>query len=156
MFETSSETRPFVAKKAQVIFNTMAFVGLHRFFPVHASKNYTLDLGFSNTESLEVIHANNYLVVPDRHHPPILLMMLMGSPNSILEQLVSILDHKNANYEELNKIFSIVNWIGILTSNDLDNSVSKFYKIVNNGVVSNVPKCKCVNFTSTYPVYVVL
>ena len=26
-------------------------------------------------------------------------------------------------------------------------------EIVNNGVVANVPKCKCVSFTSTYPVW---
>ena len=41
----------------------------------------------------------------------------------------------------------------ILSSNDLDNSVSKFYEIVNNSVVLNVTKCKCVNVTSTYSVW---
>ena len=66
-----------------------------------------------------------------------------------------MLDYKNANYEELNWIFNEVNWMDVLCSDDLDNSVSKFYEIVNNGVVSNVSKCKCkcVNVTSTYPVW---
>ena len=57
-----------------------------------------------------------------------------------MEQPVSILDYKNDNYEELNKIFCEVNWMDILSSNDLDNSGSTFYEIVNNGVVANVPK----------------
>ena len=41
--------------------------------------------------------------------------------------------------------------VDILSSNVLDKSVSKLNEIVNNGVVANVPKCKCVNFPSTYP-----
>ena len=80
-------------------------------------------MGFSISESLEVIHDSDHLVVPDRHHPPILLTSFLTMP---MEQPVSILDYKNANYEELNKIFSDVNGMDILSSNVLDKSFSKF------------------------------
>ena len=153
VFETFADTRPMVIEKAQVICNSMAFLGLHQLFPVHEYKNYTLDLCFSNIELLEVVHSNDYLVVPDRHHPPMLLTIPTFSQDTILKQPVLVLDYKNANYEELNKVFSEVNWMDVLSSNDLDNSVSKFYDIVNSGIAANVPKCKCVNFSSTYPVW---
>ena len=118
----------------------MAFLRLHQFSPVHTTKNYTLDLGFSKIESLEVLYANDYLVDPDHHYPPIVLTMPIDNQNTFLEQSVLMLNYKNANYEELNKIFNEVNWRDVLYSDDLDKSVSKFYEIVKNGVVSNVPK----------------
>ena len=98
-----------------------------------SNKNYSLDLVFS---SLKGIKNLNTLLRVDNHHPPSVLIVRIKCGKNI-EFNISYRNFRKADYENINKELSNMDWPTIMHNRSCDNKVEKFYNI-NNDLIERI------------------
>ena len=74
-------------------------------FAINPIKQYSLDLPFSNFDSLNIINSTDSLAYPDIHLPPCFFETSTSTNSDQLEYLQTEYDFRRGDYDQLNAHF---------------------------------------------------
>lgn len=125
--------------KIKLLANMVNFCGLTQFNFEYNRNHRTLDLVLSNFSlTLKQASSNDLLVHIDSHHPA-LKLNLLSLHSSEKKVVYSYKDFFNANYDAINSSILQANFIQeLITIDDINLCVDKFYQIINNIIDNNV------------------
>lgn len=122
------------------------FCNFHKLNQVNNIRNYkdkTLDLIFSNLNTIQVSRCCQPFIPEDPNHPSLSLLLYLEKNSKETDtktEKLSVHSFKKANYDGIFNILNNVNWTNEFKELNLDQSVSKFYDIINGSISSFVPK----------------
>ena len=139
IFNTDDSASREISDKAICIGNSFGTLQLGQYHPVLASgKTYTLDLCFSNFEHVVYEEPLEILSKVDSHHPPAAFSITIKQ-NTGLNYSIKYKNFRKANYEEINRKLSDIDWDTIFAGLDCEAKVDKFYKILDKEINLHVP-----------------
>ena len=113
-----------------------------------------LDLCFTHCSEINVVSADDPLLPESHHHVAYNFLISCGN-NGSLKYEVYYHDFRNADFFQLNYYLSTVNWNDILSGDDIDNALEKFYDVMYTAVNLFVPvkRFRSSNFSSWFSPY---
>lgn len=136
---------------AVIISDSFGLLNLNQFNNITNPAGECLDLIFSNAQVGTVFGSLDPLIPPDSYHPP--LVCDVGADAELFHRLdfdYLAYDFGKANYREIFADLESVSWSSLLNL-DLSESLDKFYQILRNTIVRNVPM-KTIR-SSKYPIW---
>ncbi|CAK1548831.1 unnamed protein product [Leptosia nina] len=136
---------------SNIFLNEISNSGLKQHNLIPNSSNNILDLIFSNI-TLDCVKADSEMVKADTHHP----CLKIDVSDLVLSKLhpKPQIRHNfyRANYAEVNKALSQVDWATILVGETMDEVTDNFYNVLNKIVVTTVPKTRD-NSSNRFPTW---
>ena len=130
-----------IREAADVLQGTATLLDLIQCCPPHRLKGYTLDLLFASSTLCENLPLEDDLLQADPAHHQSAYFMIKNVSSSASYSESENFPNKNfyrANYGVINNLLN-VDWVGLLESGTIIQSVETFYDIVNNIIDQNVP-----------------
>lgn len=127
------------ATKFNLLKDFINFSGFHQFNGILNNDNRLLDLILSNVD-ISVSLINDSLVNVDSCHPP-LLARLTGYSRRSKNEEYSYRDFNGADYDIINSKLLEVDWMELLSINDINEMVDVFYLNIND-IISNCVRLK--------------
>ena len=132
--EHASEFSRSAASKLRNIF---APTHMKQYYPHHPAKGYSLDLIFSNL-ALDLTEAIDPLIKCDEHHIPVVCTFEANKFETVNFDRI-VYNFKKANVEGILNALKNVDWNAAFDVNDVDDNVSKFYRVLDDTIKDNVP-----------------
>jgi hypothetical protein len=130
--------------------NFMAVTNSYQLNTFANRNNRVLDLFFTNKTSCALSLVSDALLPPDEHHPPFCVLFPGKEKNyNIIRKPYVKLCFGSANYDNIKKDLSDIDWNHLLLNKGAEEAVSSFYETLYTTIDKNVPK-KNVK-TSKYP-----
>ena len=101
---------------------------MKQYYPHHPVKGYSLDLMFSNL-ALDLTEVIDPLIKCDEHHIPVVCTFEANTVETVYFDRI-VYNFKNANVEGISDALKNVDWDAAFAVNDVDDNVSKFYKVL--------------------------
>lgn len=131
---------------AHALVDTLAIANLKQFNHVKNHLNRTLDLVLSNIDYSKISLTEDIdpLVCIDNNHPALLLSVSTKPLKYLNEKRLPKLNFFRANYIELNRLITDIDWVSELQNLSIDEATIRFYEILLKMLV-HVPKVKQTN-----------
>lgn len=141
----------FEGRTANELINFMEFTNLNQFNYFKNRIDRTLDLVFSNLGNITIGKPSELLIFEDNYHPAIEINLANEKIKFIKNNRSVRHNFIKGNYDKLNSELSKIDWKSLLNYQDVDNTLEKFYEIVNPIIHNNLPTIKSIK--STYPIW---
>jgi hypothetical protein len=117
---------------------------------INNNNDRILDLVLTNCSECGVIECSTPLVNVDAHHKPLEISMLLNNLQYIKLTPRIIKQFNKTDFTLTKQYLSAVNWESEFNHLDLDDTVNRFYTILNNCISKYVP-CKTLKTKNKYP-----
>ena len=122
------------------VIDTCQDIGLSQINGHLNDNNRILDLIWSNDPDDSSCNiCVNHLLRNESHHKALTIDFVCGTSNSVSSDDDYYRDFRSADYNCLNNEFSMIDWDEILNIQDFEESLSKFYAIINRAIAKWVP-----------------
>lgn len=121
------------------LLNTLSITDLSQRNSIPNKFNRILDLVISNCD-LSITHPNITIVPEDVFHPALSITVRAINVKYMNPMKSVKYNFLKANYESINSKLNAIKWHDELNYEDIDHSIDKFYKILNDIIDKDVPK----------------
>lgn len=138
-------------RSAQALTECINFTGLNQFNYIHNVNNTILDLVLSNISfsSIKCSESIDVLVKTDRHHPALEIDLNIKTITLLKDHKFKIRNFRKSNFDNIRQDLSVIKWAELLQDLNTEQSVSKFYEILDLIIQTHVPLVShCIN---SYP-----